>query len=196
MADTPRAGPDGARVLPGRLEPLGYDAFYVGALGIMAPSLIYKVAKGKYRLGWRDKLGFVPERGPGARIWLHAVSVGEAVAAGTLAEGLRRGFPGHELVASTVTPTGQSVAARLFGEERTFYLPLDFSGPARRAVARTKPGLIILMELEVWPNLIAASTRAGTKISPRSLWMRTRSPISTFLAAASSGWICASGPRS
>ncbi len=149
---------------PGRLEPLAYDALYVGALGVMAPSLILKMARGKYRKGWRHKLGFVPKRSEAPRIWLHAVSVGEAVAAGTLADGLREAFPGHEIVASTVTPTGQAVARKRFGEDRTFYLPLDFSGPARRAVARTKPDIMILMELELWPNLIAAAARAGVPV--------------------------------
>ncbi len=150
---------------PGRLEPLLYDAFYTGALTVLAPSLIYKIARGKYRQGWANKLGFVPKREAGPRIWIHAVSVGETVAAGVLAEGLPREFPDHEIVASTTTPTGQTVARKAFGEERSFYLPLDFSGPVRRAFARTKPSLLVLMESELWPNLIAAASRAGVPVA-------------------------------
>ncbi|MHC4201575.1 MAG: 3-deoxy-D-manno-octulosonic acid transferase [Planctomycetota bacterium] len=150
---------------PGGLEPFLYDAFYTGALTVLAPSLIYKIAKGKYRQGWANKLGFVPKRDARPRIWIHAVSVGETVAAGVLAEGLAREFPDHEIVASTTTPTGQTVAKKSFGEERSFYLPLDFSGPVRRAFARTKPSLLVLMESELWPNLIAAASRAGVPVA-------------------------------
>ncbi len=171
MADSPKAGPGGAppclpshRRPPGRVEPVLYDALYVGALAVMAPSLLYKIAKGKYRRGWAHKLGFVPDREPAKRIWIHAVSVGEAVAADTLAEGLREELPDFELVASTTTPTGQAVARERFGEERTFYFPLDFSGPARRALVRTKPGAIVLMEFELWPNLTAAAARGGIPV--------------------------------
>ncbi|MHC5055602.1 MAG: 3-deoxy-D-manno-octulosonic acid transferase [Planctomycetota bacterium] len=164
MARPAKSLPGQTRLRPGRLEPLAYDAFYVGALGIMAPSLLYKVARGKYRKGWRDKLGFVPERADAPRVWIHAVSVGEAVAAGVLADGLQETLPGHEVVVSTVTPTGQAVARKRFGEDRCFYLPLDFSAPARRAMARTKPDAMVLMELELWPNLIAAASRAGVPV--------------------------------
>jgi len=161
-SDEDRPSPPDER--PCRLEPLAYDALYVGMLGVLTPSLLYKVARGKYRQGWRDKLGFVPERPEGPRIWVHAVSVGEAVAAGVLANGLREALPDYDIVVSTVTPTGQAVARKRFGEEACFYLPLDFSGSVRRALRRTKPDIIILMELEVWPNLIAAASRAGVPV--------------------------------
>jgi len=161
-SDKDRPAPPDER--PGRLEPLAYDALYVGMLGLMSPSLLYKVARGKYRQGWRHKLGFVPERPGGPRVWIHAVSVGEAVAAGVLADGLREALPDHEIVVSTVTPTGQAVALKRFGEEACFYLPLDFSGAVRRAITRTKPDIIVLMELEIWPNLIAAASRAGVPV--------------------------------
>jgi 3-deoxy-D-manno-octulosonic-acid transferase len=164
MAGPAKDLPDRARLRPGRLEPIAYDALSVSMLGVMAPSLLYKMARGKYRTGWRDKLGFVPERPEGPRIWIHAVSVGEAVAASVLAGGLREEFPDHEIVVSTVTPTGQAVARRSFGEEKSFYLPLDFSGVVRRAIRRTNPDVIVLMELEVWPNLIAAAARARVPV--------------------------------
>jgi len=149
---------------PGRLETLFYDAFYTLALGLGSPLFVYKIARGKYRQGWAHKLGFVPTRPAGDRIWLHAVSVGEAIAAGILAERLRREMPSLELVASTTTPTGQAVARRLFGEGNVFYFPLDFSGFAARALARTAPSLVVLVELEIWPNLVAAAARAGVPV--------------------------------
>lgn len=150
---------------PSRLEALGYDIFYTLTLGIGSPLLIYKIARGKYRQGWAHKLGFVPERSAKDRIWLHAVSVGEAVAAGILAERLRVEMPSFELVASTTTPTGQAVARKRFGEDKVFYFPLDFSCCARKAVARTRPSLIVLMELEIWPNLIAAAVSSGVPVA-------------------------------
>lgn len=163
-------------IKPDRLELIGRDAAYVGMLAAWSPALLYRIARGKYRKGWAHKLGFVPEREAGRRIWIHAVSVGEAVAASTLAEALREELPGCEIVASTITPTGQEVARRSFGRDMTFYLPLDFSGPVRRALGRTKPAAIVLMELELWPNLIATAARRGVpvvlvngRISDRSL---------------------------
>jgi len=164
MARPAKSSPDRTPAVPDRFEPLAYDALYVGVLGVMAPSLLYNMARGKYRKGWRDKLGFVPDRPEAPRIWIHAVSVGEAVAASVLAGGLREEFPDHEVVVSTVTPTGQAVARKSFGERSCFYLPLDFSGPTRRAIRRTKPDVIVLMELEVWPNLIAAAARARVPV--------------------------------
>ncbi|MHC4248457.1 MAG: 3-deoxy-D-manno-octulosonic acid transferase [Planctomycetota bacterium] len=164
MARSAKILPDRTPAAPDRFEPIAYDALYVGALGVMAPSLLYKMARGKYRQGWRDKLGFVPDRLEAPRIWIHAVSVGEAVVARVLADGLGEALPDHEIVVSTVTPTGQAVARKRFGEDRCFYLPLDFSGPARRAIRRTKPDVIVLMELEVWPNLIAAAAREGVPV--------------------------------
>ena len=164
MARPAKNSPDRTPAAPDRFEPLAYDALYVGVLGIMAPSLLYKMARGKYRKGWRDKLGFVPDRPEDPRVWIHAVSVGEAVAAGVLADGLREALPSYDVVVSTVTPTGQAVARKSFGEDKCFYLPLDFSGAVRRAIRRTKPDVIILMELEVWPNLIAAAAREGVPV--------------------------------
>jgi 3-deoxy-D-manno-octulosonic-acid transferase len=143
---------------------VAYDAFYAATLGVMSPVFLYKLARGKYREGWSHKLGFVPEREAAPRIWIHAVSVGEAVAAGVLARALTEDLPGYELVASTITPTGQAVARRRFGDGSTFYLPLDFSGPVRRAVRRTKPGLLVLMELELWPNLVGTCARRGVPV--------------------------------
>ena len=115
MAGPPKSTRAQAPERAGRLEPLAYDVLYVGALGLMAPSLMYKVARGKYRKGWREKLGFVPDRPGGPRIWMHAVSVGEAVmftvqaeGVGTLAYGWRKdGVPltDDERISGTTTDT-------------------------------------------------------------------------------------------
>ena len=158
---------------PDRLELIGRDAAYVGMLVAWSPALLYRIAGGKYRKGWAHKLGFVPEREavlpspagpPNARIWIHAVSVGEAVAASTLAEALREELPGCEIVASTTTPTGQEVARKSFGEALVSYLPIDFSGPVRRALGRTRPSVIVLVESEIWPNLVATAAREGVPV--------------------------------
>ena len=153
---------------PDTLELLARDAAYIGMLAAWSPALLYRIARGKYRKGWGHKLGFVPEREalspPEGRIWIHAVSVGEAVVAATLAEALLAQLNHHEIVVSTTTPTGQEVARRRFGEDRAFYLPLDFSGPVRRAFRRTKPDVLVLMELEIWPNLVATAARGGVPV--------------------------------
>jgi 3-deoxy-D-manno-octulosonic-acid transferase len=153
---------------PDALEFLARDAAYVGMLAAWSPALLCRIAKGKYRKGWGHKLGFVPQREalspPEGRIWIHAVSVGEAVVAATLAEALRAERDRHEIVVSTTTPTGQEVARKRFGKDMAFYLPLDFSGPVRRAFRRTKPNVLVLMELEIWPNLVATAEREGVPV--------------------------------
>jgi 3-deoxy-D-manno-octulosonic-acid transferase len=153
-----------SRLPPRKFEQIARDALYTGAVVAMSPMLLYKFARGKYRTGWGGKLGYVPQRCAADRIWLHAVSVGEAVVMGILAERLRTALPAYEIVISTTTPTGQDVAKKKFGDERSFYLPLDFSGFVRRAVTRTKPNVLILAETEIWPNLIAAATDAGVPV--------------------------------
>lgn len=103
------------------------------------------------------RLGVLPEaielNGP---IWIHAVSVGEAMAAKQLVKELRAAYSGKRFFITTVTPTGNKIA-RSFAGENDFvaYLPLDLSFIVRRVVEKIKPSLFILMETEIWPNLIS-----------------------------------------
>lgn len=94
-------------------------------------------------------------------IWIHAVSVGETRAAEPLVRALSKRYPDHRILITHMTPTGRETGKLLFGEtvERC-YLPYDYPGAVRRFLAHFEPAAGILMETELWPNLIhAAATR-------------------------------------
>jgi 3-deoxy-D-manno-octulosonic-acid transferase len=145
---------------------VAWDLLYAGLCVVGSPYLLWRrLARGKDREGWRQKLGHSPERpAHPRRIWIHAVSVGEARAAQVLDRSIRQEIPDAEVVFSTTTPTGQAVARELYGAERVFYYPLDFSRAVRRALDHVRPRLIVLMELEVWPNLTAEAAARGIPV--------------------------------
>lgn len=98
-------------------------------------------------------------------IWIHAVSVGEARAAESLLKLIRAEWPKKRIVVSTVTPTGQAIVKGFLKEgEGVFYAPLDISYVVQRFLGLLKPGLLIIMETEIWPNLIRLAKRRGTKV--------------------------------
>jgi 3-deoxy-D-manno-octulosonic-acid transferase len=141
------------------------------------PWLTWKSAKtGKYRRDWSGRLGWGPILPPhSARIWIHGVSVGETRAAEPLVRALHKKAPEAETVFSATTDTGLAMAQKIWGAERTFRFPLDFSGPVRRTFDRVGPRLLVLMELEVWPNLTAEAVKrdipvivANARITARS----------------------------
>ena len=86
-------------------------------------------------------------------IWLHAVSVGETLAAKPLIAALRERFPNHRLIVSTTTMTGQAVAReRLPEADGVCYFPFDWKFTVRRALDVVQPQVVILMESELWLN--------------------------------------------
>ncbi len=97
--------------------------------------------------------------------WLHAVSVGEVNLLVPLVAELERRRPDCELVLSTTTMTGMALARSRFAHLRVFYCPLDFSFAVRRAMRRIRPDLVVLAELELWPNLITAARGAGARVA-------------------------------
>jgi 3-deoxy-D-manno-octulosonic-acid transferase len=98
-------------------------------------------------------------------IWIHAVSVGEVLAAKPLAEGLQRRFPGCAIFVSTTTETGQRLAReRLQSVDGIFYFPLDWMVPVRRALRSIHPALVIVMETEIWPNFLREARRRGVPV--------------------------------
>ncbi len=144
------------------------DAVYVNLLIICSPWLAYRAwRQGKYRRGWGAKLlGRAPHRSEGQpRIWFHAVSVGEVLALRPVVEALRRQRPEVDLVLSTTTATGFDLARRTFPELPVFFAPLDLSWAVRHAVARIRPTVLALVELELWPNLIAEVRRRGGRVA-------------------------------
>jgi 3-deoxy-D-manno-octulosonic-acid transferase len=167
-----------------------YNLALLVALVGGAPWWLWRMATThKYREGLLERLGLVPARlgkaldGLGRErpiIWLHAVSVGEVLAASRLIGELEREFPGHQLVISTTTRTGQELARERFGPNRVFYCPLDLPWAVRATLNTLQPRLLILAETEFWPNLLSGCYRRGipvavvnARISDRS-WPRYR----------------------
>lgn len=122
---------------------------------------------GKYREGFGEKLfGNAPVRkGDQHCLWLHAVSVGEVNLLGTLIEELHKRSPEFELFISTTTKTGYDLARKKYADHTVFYCPLDFTWAVRRAMQRVRPDALVLAELELWPNLIAAAKEQGASVA-------------------------------
>ncbi len=141
---------------------------YLGLLVVLAPWWIYaSITKGKYREGLAEKfLGRVPRSPAGQQtVWFHAVSVGEVNLIGPLLQAFREAYPDWQCVVSTTTKTGYALACRRYDDLTVFYCPLDFSWATRQAVQRVRPDLLLLAELELWPNLIAAAKRFGAQVA-------------------------------
>jgi len=147
-----------------------YNLFLFILLIILLPYLIVKLIKGKYREGLVQRFGFLPrdirKKLDGKRvIWVHAVSVGETVAASPLVKELKREYPDHTILFSTVTDTGQEMARKIVEEADVYiYFPLDFSFIIRKVLDIVNPELIIIMETELWPNFIRLASQKGIKL--------------------------------
>ena len=99
-------------------------------------------------------------------IWIHAVSVGETLAARPLARAFRRACPSHRLILSTTTVTGQAVAQRFAGDgevDAVIYAPFDLPGAVARALDRIAPALLVLVDTELWPTLLRACRQRGVR---------------------------------
>ena len=113
---------------------------------------------------WGERLALGPAPVTGA-LWIHAVSVGEMRAAQPLIAALRAAHPEAPFLLTCMTPTGRATAESLYGDfARIVYLPYDYAGLTRRFLRRLRPRVGILMETELWPNLIRAADRAGVPL--------------------------------
>ncbi len=158
--------------------PFALNLIYAIALVIFSPWLCYRwLREGKYREGWVEKLlGKAPLRiGEHPCLWFHAVSVGEVLLLRPLVQEMARRRPNWQVVVSTSTSTGLAVARRVYPDLVTFYAPLDFSWSTRRAIARIRPTVLALVELELWPNLIRSAKRSGSKVAIINARLSTRS---------------------
>ncbi|MGQ9504075.1 MAG: 3-deoxy-D-manno-octulosonic acid transferase [Thermogutta sp.] len=145
------------------------DAVYLFILLATSPIWITRILlqRQKYRQGWAEKLfGLVPHRNQDKPcLWFHAVSVGEVNLLGPLLAEVRRRFPQYDVVLSTTTQSGMDVIRKKYGNLLAFFCPLDFSWAVRRAMRRIRPELLVLTELELWPNLIRAATECGAGVA-------------------------------
>jgi 3-deoxy-D-manno-octulosonic-acid transferase len=135
---------------------------YLFALFVSLPWLLYRrIVLKKDREGWGQKLfGLVPTNSSATgAIWFHAVSVGEVLLLKPLIEQIQKTWPDRPIVVSTGTGTGQAVAKQQYPAALVCYFPFDFTWAVKTAIKRLKPALIVLVELEVWPNLIGQAAR-------------------------------------
>lgn len=144
------------------------NVFYLALVAICAPFILWAAVRtGKYRAGYGQKIfGLVPRRESDKPcVWLHAVSVGEVNLIATTLGRLRTAHPDWEFVVSTTSRTGYELARTKYSDLTVFYCPLDFSWAVRRALARVRPTLLVLAELELWPNLILAAKEQGARVA-------------------------------
>ena len=135
----------------------------------------------EYRANWRERFGRYPAAAPdmaGPTIWLHAVSVGEAHAARPLVAALRARHPDNRLLLTCMTPTGRAAALALFAGDRNVvvtYLPYDYPFALRRFLRRFRPRTGILLETELWPNLMAECAAQGVPVMLANARLSARS---------------------
>ncbi|MBN7770560.1 lipid IV(A) 3-deoxy-D-manno-octulosonic acid transferase [Marinobacter daepoensis] len=111
------------------------------------------------RLDWQPRLGWVPEIS-GPVIWVHAVSVGETIAAGPLVRRLLARNLGATILMTAMTDTGLAQARKMFGDRVTYaYAPYDTPGAIRRYLDRINPRILVILETEIWPNMIRQCRR-------------------------------------
>lgn len=140
-----------------------FDITYLLLSFFYLPALFFK---GKRRIGLRQRFGMYPAAIKKALkhndnlIWVHAVSVGEIKAAAPLIKQLRTSFPNFRFVISTITPTGNAVAKQIgANEDIVIYFPFDLSAIVRKTLSLINPKMLIILETELWPNMIRIATR-------------------------------------
>ena len=145
-----------------------YSALIVLFFLVMSPYLVYQAMRyRKYVVNLRQRLGFLPvsfNADADESIWIHAVSVGEVLTARALLPELRERYPRLRIFLSTTTITGQQIARNnLQYVDEVFYFPFDLPFIVRRTLRLVRPRLFLIMETEIWPNLIRACRRAGVR---------------------------------
>jgi 3-deoxy-D-manno-octulosonic-acid transferase len=136
---------------------------------VVSPYFVYQAIRYKKYIGsFRERLGYLPisfNLDGEESIWIHAVSVGEALTARALAADLKARYPRLRLFLSTTTMAGQQVAKGSLGRvvDAVFYFPFDWAFIVRRTLNLVKPRLFIMMETEIWPNLLRECRRRGVK---------------------------------
>lgn len=155
---------------------------YSVALYLLAPITVYHLIwrglrQPSYFLRWQERYAFYAQRPDLRTLWVHAVSVGEVNAAVPLINALRRTRPDLRLLVTTITPTGSERVQALWGNTvEHVYLPYDLPGAVGRFLAHYRPHAALIMETELWPNLLFGCRDHGipvlilnARLSERSL---------------------------
>ncbi|WP_087481669.1 lipid IV(A) 3-deoxy-D-manno-octulosonic acid transferase [Vibrio mangrovi] len=149
--------------------------FYTLLLFLVAPVFLvglYKNRPGKPPVGhrWKEHFGLTPPltrntTETGSPIWIHAVSVGETITVASLIKQLRQIYPNKKIVITTTTPTGAEQAQNLIPEVEHRYAPLDFPFAIKKFIKTIHPSHLLIMETELWPNLLHIAQENGVNIS-------------------------------
>lgn len=150
---------------------------------IVAPLAVIRLWwRGRFEPGYRrhvgERFGFydAPPYTGRPLIWVHAVSVGETRAAQPLIDALLARYPSHGILLTHMTPTGRATGENLFGDRvLRCYLPYDMVGPIRRFLKQWRPSVGVVMETEVWPNLIFTCRESGVPLVLTNARMSARS---------------------
>jgi 3-deoxy-D-manno-octulosonic-acid transferase len=145
-----------------------YTCLSIVAFVVLAPYFAYQAARyRKYITNLRQRLGYLPvsfNLDGEDSIWVHAVSVGEALTARALVGELKARYPGLRLFVSTTTVAGQQVASREIKDaDALFYFPIDLPSIVERTLRLVRPRLFVMMETEIWPGVLRACRRTGVK---------------------------------
>jgi 3-deoxy-D-manno-octulosonic-acid transferase len=146
-----------------------YNSLLILLSPLLGVGLLARLAKGKSRQGWAERWGRLPDslrKRPGTRIWVHAASVGEVMAATPILKEYRERRPDDDIVVSVVTPGGHEVATTLVGKlvSGVFYAPFDVPPAVNRAVAVVQPDVFVNLETELWPNLLSRLRGVGARL--------------------------------
>ncbi len=146
---------------------LAYSLLTLVVFVLVSPYFLYQAIRYKKYIGsLRQRLGFLPltfNIDGEESIWIHAVSVGETLTARALAADLKSRYPRLRLFLSTTTIAGQQVARHVQHLDGVFYFPFDWTFIVRRTLDLVKPRVFIMMETEIWPNLLRACRARGVK---------------------------------
>ena len=137
-----------------------YLIYNLLSIVLLLPVIVYHVYRSVSRgrpPAFAERFGFISEKERAALrnrpvLWLHAVSVGESIAARPLLKALREHYPDHAVVVSNTTETGRGIAAAFPEKDLCIYFPFDFLPAVRRLLDTIKPSLVVVMETEIWPN--------------------------------------------
>lgn len=142
-----------------------YSLFFVLCLPLILGRLLYRAWRAPaYARRWSERFAIGGDLRPGG-IWVHAVSVGEAIAAAPMVRELLKRHPQLPITLTCMTPTGSEQIRKLFGDQVGHaYLPYDLPWLQRRLVRRLQPRIAIIMETELWPNMVAECKRAGVPV--------------------------------
>ena len=144
-----------------------YTILFYLLLPLVAVRLLWRARRAPaYAQRWGERFGLGPSLPSTERvIWVHAVSVGETLAALPLIRALQRDYPAARLVVTTMTPTGSERVRAACGDSvHHVYAPYDLPGAVSRFLDRTHPDLAVIMETELWPNVLSGCARRGIPV--------------------------------